>query len=515
MPEEDKIKKPITDEIATASKDIDYLSGYTLRLENPDPTLRTESRGKGLKLYDEVDRDPHAGSVLQTRYLAVVGKEWDVIPAESARKPGRPAAATQEQKIAGFVKDTLKATNFEQAMQEMLQAILYGFYPAEVIWKNTDQGIKISKIRSKHPRRFSFTQARELRLLTLQNMIDGEAVPPRKFIVFSYGSSDNPFGKGLGQKLWWPVWFKKHGIKFWLVFLEKFGMPTAVGKYPPGTDKPQQQALLDAIDAIHNETGIKVPDTMAIELLEATRQGKVTYETLCDYMDRQISKAVLGQTLTTEVGDRGSYAASQTHDAVRQDIIGADATLLCETLNETLIPWIVDFNFPGIAEYPQFTIRVEEEKDLKPLAERDQILAEIGLPIGKKYFYDTYGIPEPEAGEEIIEEQSARRTAQGLGEFAEGKFSKEQGAIEGLVNASVARARAKKAMQGLTAPVREVVEGAASLEEVRDKIYASYSDMEPQKIDTLLAQALFVADLHGRAAAAERMKREARKAQRA
>ena len=72
MPKE-KTPKLITDEIASASKDFDIFSGWLNRLENPDPTLRTEAAGKGLKLYDEVDRDPHAGAVLQTRYLSVIG----------------------------------------------------------------------------------------------------------------------------------------------------------------------------------------------------------------------------------------------------------------------------------------------------------------------------------------------------------------------------------------------------------------------------------------------------------
>ena len=514
---EKKIKAPIKDEIATSAKDIDVFAGWIKRLENPDPTLRTESKGKGLKLYDEVNRDPHAGSVLQTRYLAVVGKEWDVVPAESARKTGRLAATTQEQRVADYVRLTLGATNFEQAMQELLQAILYGFYVAEVIWKVTDKGIGISKIRSKHPRRFSFTLDRQLRLLTPQNMIEGEELPDRKFILFSYGSSDNPYGKGLGQSLWWPVWFKKHGIKFWLIFLEKFGMPTAVGKYPPGTDPKQQQALLDAIDAIQNETGVKIPDTMAIDLLEASRQGKVTYETLCNYMDRQISKAVLGQTLTTEVGDKGSYAASKTHEGVRQDIVKADAILLCETLNESLIPWIVDYNFAGIIDYPKFTIRVEEEKDLKPLAERDEILtSKIGLPVSKKYFYDTYGISEPEEGEEVIGGQTTVTDApkplwrrsddggqQGPG-FAEGarRFSKDQQAIEGLVDSS--RSRAKQAMKKLEMPIRQMIDNAESLEELRDRILGLYPGMDDGDMEELIKEALGVAALHGVVASEKR-----------
>ncbi|HBJ76260.1 MAG TPA: hypothetical protein DDY86_12470, partial [Syntrophaceae bacterium] len=89
---EEAVKKPqITDEVATIAKDIDIFYGWIKRLENPDPVLRSESTGRGLKLYDEVDRDAHAGSVLQQRNLAVVGKEWEVIPAKSARKLGRPA----------------------------------------------------------------------------------------------------------------------------------------------------------------------------------------------------------------------------------------------------------------------------------------------------------------------------------------------------------------------------------------------------------------------------------------
>lgn len=506
MPEEKKKQTPITDEIATTSKDVDIFSGWIKRMENPDPTLRTEAQGKGLKLYDEVDRDPHAGSVLQTRCLAVVGKVWDILPAESARKTGRPAATTQEQRVADFVKETLKATNFDQAMQELLQAILYGFYVAETLWKVTDKGIQISKLRSKHPRRFSFTQDRELRLLTPQNMIDGEELPDRKFILFTYGSSDNPYGKGLGQKLWWPVWFKKHGIKFWLIFLEKFGMPTTVGKYPPGTDPTQQQNLLDAMDAMQNETGVKIPDTMTIDLLEASRQGKVTYETLCEYMDKQISKAVLGQTATTE-GTPGKLGGEDAQQEVRQDILEADAKLLCETLNESLIPWIVDYNFPGITEYPVFVIRTEEEKDLKPLAARDEILtSKIGLPVGRKYFYDTYGVPEPEEGEETVSSQSPVVSGQLGQEFAEraGRFSKEQQAIEGLVDASMAGT--ERAMKGLAGPVKKIVAEAKSLEEIRDKLFETYSDMDPAEFEDLLARAMFVSELYGRAAVAKKQK---------
>jgi len=488
---EKQVKKPITDEIATTSKDLDVFTGWLKRLENPDPTLLTESAGKGLKLYDEVDRDPHAGSVLQTRYLSVAGQEYEVLAADESQSA---------QDIAEFVEGVLGDTNFTQGCQELLQAILYGFFVAEIMWAVKDGNVVPAKIMGKHPRRFSFTMDRELRLLTPQDMIEGEAVPPRKFIVFSWGSSDNPYGKGLGQKLWWPVWFKKNGIKFWLVFLEKFGMPTAVGKYPTGTPPEQQQALLDAIDAMQQETGVKIPETMAIELLEAARTGKVTYETICEYMDRQISKAVLGQTASTE-GTPGKLGNEQSQEEVRQDIKKADSDLLCELLNITLIPWIVDYNFPNVTDYPKLWLRTEPEKNLKELAERDDTLvSNIGLPVGKRYFYDTYNIPEPETGEEIVE-PAKRGTGEagnrGGGEFAEaGRFTTEQENIEDLVGRSMNRAGS--AIAGLTGPVKQLIANANSLEEIRDGLYQTYGDMDRAEFEELVARAMFMAELYGR-----------------
>jgi len=528
MAKDDAItEKPITDEIATTSKDLDIFAGWLNRLENPDPTLRTESGGKGLKLYDEVDRDAHAGSVLQTRYLSVAGREWEILAADDS-DPAR--------EIAGQVKEILETSNLTQAFQELLQAVLYGFFVGEVMWQVRAGQVIPRMIMGKHPRRFSFSMDRELRLLTPQDMIEGEEVPNRKFIVFTFGSSDNPYGKGLGQKLWWPVWFKKNGIKFWLMFLEKFGMPTAVGKYPAGTHPDQQQALLDAIDAIQNETGVKIPDTMAIDLLEASRQGRVTYETLCEYMDRQISKAVLGQTASTE-GTPGKLGNEDSQEGVRQDILKADADLLCECLNDTLIKWIVDYNFPGVSEYPTIWIRTEQEQDLKSLADRDSTLVkDIGLDVGKRYFYETYAIPEPEDEEDLVSPQGPDkakvfeyhlkygiatinevRARLGLPQVPGGDKlippqvdkAAEFAEAGDLSPADTLAALGDKALEtgdvgDLLAPVKKALAAANSFADFKAALPDLFDDMDASSMGAAIQKALVLAELSGRFDATER-----------
>lgn len=478
---------PIADEIAVITKDVDITQGYFL--DNPDSTILTESKGKGLKLYDEVDRDAHSGSVLQTRYLAVAGEKWEISPG---------ADDDRSREIAAFVTKALKNCNLLQAAQELLQGILYGYYVGEIMWAEQGKAIIPARILAKHPRRFGFTKERELRMLTRDQPRDGEAVPERKFIVFSSGASDNPYGKALGQRLWWPVWFKKQGIRFWLIFLEKFGMPTGVGKYPAGAKDADKKTLKDAVEAIHSETGIIIPDTMMVELIEASRGGTVTYESLCDYMDRQISKAVLGQTLTTEVSGSGSYAASQTHDEVRQDIKEADAGMLAECFNETLIKWLVDYNFAGVTDYPRFGYITQTPSVLKELAERDAILVtDIGVQVDPEYWYKTYNLPVPKGGPAVIQPVTG---------YAPPEFA-EQATVGGKKNFSPAQQALEDLGAALTATdplaaneqqIVKIVRAASSYEEAMEGLLAFYPEMDVSSLQTGLDNAMINGQLLGR-----------------
>ena len=502
-------------ETASLRRDPDLL-GWGNYLGNPDKTLIAKANGEGIKLYDEVDKDPHAGSVLQTRYLAVVGKEWSVVPAESQKSIGRNPKESKEQKVARFVESVLVGCNFDEMRKELLQAILYGYYGAEIIWKVKDGAIVIDRFYGKHPRRFCFNIDREPRLITTTSLIDGEALPDKKFLIFQYGDSDNPYGKGLGQKLWWYVWFKKHGIKFWNIFMEKFGMPTPIGKYPTQA-KEQRTKLLDAIKAIQTDTAIVIPDTMSVEFMEASRSGDGSYAAACEYFDRQISKAVLGQTLTTEVGSTGSYAASQTHNDVRQDIIEADADLLDAYLNKTIVSWIVNYNFPGVVNYPQFVTYAGAKPDLEARSRIDASLVNTGLPIAKSYFYETYGVPVPEEGEEVVERSAPQPFGfPGDGQGQEPGFSEfsgkkkvptrpdvraQQKVIDKLADKTVERG--KPVFKSMVKPIMDLVDNTESLEEIERDIFDLYQIIDADDLESLVLNSKIMANLYGRAVVQE------------
>ncbi|KJU85357.1 protein containing DUF935 [Candidatus Magnetobacterium bavaricum] len=155
------------------------------------------------------------------------------------------------------------------------------------------------------------------------------------------------------------MFFKKNALKFWTTFCERFASPTLVGKYPSGTTEDQKAALLDVLESVQQEASMIMPEGITIEVLNAMSGGTFShFQDFIGHMDTYIARIILGQTLTTEMPTSGvgSYAAAKTHDIVRQDImdiINMDAYLLSQCLNNTVVKWLTEFNFP-LASPPVF-----------------------------------------------------------------------------------------------------------------------------------------------------------------
>jgi phage gp29-like protein len=86
---------------------------------------------------------------------------------------------------------------------------------------------------------------------------------------------------------------------------------------------------------------------------------------------------------------------------VRREYVKADAELLCNQLNRQLIRWLVEFNFPEAKRFPKLRIKTEQP-NLLELAHRDERLLRMGLPIPRRYFYETYGVPRPQEDEGVL-----------------------------------------------------------------------------------------------------------------
>lgn len=490
--------KPVLQEIATTGFGLDVTRGFIepllLQPHQFDSVLR--ARGGDPKIYEDVMRDDQVKSTFQQRRLALTSREWVVEPGgESAR----------DKAAADFIEEAVGALRFDDLTDKMLWGLFWGWAVGECIWARDGRFVTLEDVRVRKQRRFRWDRDGRLRLLTLSRP-EGEIMPPRKFWTFSTGADndDEPYGLGLAHWLYWPVFFKRHDIKFWLIFCDKFGMPTPHGKYPAGTLEADQNKLLAAIAAIQTDSGIITPEGMTVDLIEAARSGTATYDQLYARMDAAISKIVLSQTMTTD--DGSSRAQADVHMDVRQEVVKADGDLVMGSFNAGPVAWLTDWNFPGAAP-PKVWRRIEDEPDLKPVAERDRMIYNMGYEPTPQYIENTYGEGWVPRKKEAPPALSPGQPAAAPGEDPRDEGEDEMAFAESELDAIDDLARQLDAVAGdaadaLIGRFRAIVETSRSFAELNERLLALHADLDAGPLADVLRQALAVAGLSGRADAA-------------
>ncbi|MBF0584187.1 MAG: DUF935 family protein [Magnetococcales bacterium] len=372
---------PLFREVASTDDGRDITREYwsSMELRTPQDSV-LQDKGGDYTVYEEVLRDDQVASTLQQRRLAVTSAEWGVRPGGNDR---------QSLKAADHLRQTLESIGWDGITEKMLYGVFFGYAVAECLWDRAGSEVVLSGIKVRKQRRFAFDEESRLRLLLRDNP-KGELLPARKFWHFCTGADndDEPYGLGLAHWLYWPVYFKRNGIRLWLIFMDKFGMPTAKGIYPTNASEEEKRRLLSALRAIQTDSGIIIPEGMQIELIEASRGGQVHYEAFIDRMNAAISKVVLSQTLTTDAA--GGRYKSEVQKSVRNEVVRADADLVCDSFNRTVARWLTEWNHPG-AQLPHVWRLVREESDLLPRAERDKVLFSMGFKPTLAYVQETYG----------------------------------------------------------------------------------------------------------------------------
>lgn len=389
-------------EVAVPYGNKDITHGYLVEgmLAYTDDTVLMYQGGNDLRTYTEVLRDEQVKAAFEQRRSAVVACEYIV-------EPGGTRAI--DKAAAEFAKNQLDKIGFDRVTDRMLFGVFYGFMAAEVIYEPGQKFLEWKSIKVRNPRRFGFMPDGSLRLRTLDGGQLGDEAPAPYFWVVSSGSEydDQPYGKGLAHWCYWPVKFKRNGIKYWMIHAEKFGTPTAVASIPPGLTDNDRNASLNAAAAVSTQSSVVVPNTVALSLLEAQRSGPAEYAALCEYMDGAISKAIVGQTMTTDNGS--SKSQGEVHYTVRQDIVRSDANLICDSFNQGPMAWLISVNFPTAA-LPRVRRVIEEAEDLNVLATREQRLVSIGYRPSQDRVDETYGlgyekIESPDATPPVVEQE--------------------------------------------------------------------------------------------------------------
>lgn len=450
----------------------------------------------------QITRDEEIAQCIDTRLDAVLSTPWRLEPNQSR------ASKFLSQQVAPF---------FDTLIRASMDATLYGYSVVEIIYSGGDEpGTRatINRIDAK-PIEWFEPRRGDNGVEWWANIPGGAEFPldPRKFIVTVRGGTyRNPFGDSLLARLWWPAFFKREGMIQWNRFLEVFGAPIVVGKVA------NYNQFVDAMTAQGVKSTVAWQSTgndESVTTISASSPGE--FERLQGAMNSAIQKLILGQTLTSDVGSSGSYAAAKVHNEVRADKRNSDIRQAIGLI-QSVIDNLAALN--GL-QSPEFVMADDTGLEFDR-AQRDALLVEKGvLKLTKEYILDRYDyregdfeipetpeptdVPDPTDATDSEDDPNSETKAGMTARLAAGlpkQFTDAQQSIETLGDAALAENNG-----ALPIPVeliRNAIRSATSPEDLSERL-ALLVDAQSVEFADLLTRAQFAAEVLGYIAAEERV----------
>lgn len=350
-------------------------------LHNPDQLLR--EKNASINIYDSLAYDGHVDSCLDSRAAGLFSNEWGLRV--------RGDADANEKKALEMIKENLAELDVESILEYLQYSVYYGYGVQEFTRVRDGRRILIDSINGLPREWFTFDIENRMRFLSSSDSLDGESVDESRLLLSQYRATyQNPFGKGKYSSIYFPVGVKRALFKYGAKFAEKLGGAILLAYTD---DDNRKTELLQMLHMMINSSAGVVTNGEKIEQLKVDRNGSgqifLNFINLCD---KEISKCILGQTLTTEQGSSGSYSLGKVHFQVRKEVVERDKKYVTKYINQ-LIKRIVDENFDNIKHYPELHF-FEEENIQKERAERDLILTQQGVRFEEEYYRDNYRLNE-------------------------------------------------------------------------------------------------------------------------
>lgn len=355
-------------------------------------------------------RDLHYLGVLSTRKRTVAQLPIAVTD-------GGTSARAKKQ--AQFVRDWLDRGALRRALFDMLDAVGKGFSVHAIQWGNGPNGYAPERFVFRPQRWFdvSWQDGETVKLrddagasftpdIPMASAEGGfSEVDPRTVVVHRHPSwSGLTLQAGLTRAVCWASMFKFFTVRDWGLFVQNYGIPGRLGRFGAGSSENDRETLWRALTDYGGMLAAMIPKEMDFELIEAKGGGGAPelHERRVKWLDEQISKAVLGQTGTTDART-GTHAAALTHREVQEDIERADALLVSATINDQIVRPMIDMTFGGPAgDYPTLMIGRPDEVPFTEVLSALQWGGPQGFKVRAQDLYDRLGLEPPQEGDEVV-----------------------------------------------------------------------------------------------------------------
>lgn len=492
----------LENEIATRAVTTGSFAGWFNILPDPDPIL--QKLGESVKVYKDLLSDDHVGGTVIRLKNEVKSLEFRIKPADGMKEDD------PEMKLCRAVLQSLEDNGFaiKDIISQSLSPHLFGMAPFEVNWNTKKKPWLPVKLQLKPFEWFVYDSENNLLFKSMMNPTGMPITGPNAnkwfkyqfFVLRNEPSYENPYGDKALSRCFWPVTFKRGGLKFLSIFIEKYGMPNVEIKHPPGIDEGSLEKLVQAAALMIQDSVIAIPDGNSIQLHRGgEKQSGDLYKMYIDMCDAMIDKAILTNTLATSQQSKGGYSSAEAGSEIVWSL-GKQLKDYPEELFNKVFRAVIDLNI-GSKRYPVFTTYDEEEAK-KDFADRDKILSEAFHAAGqqlkrtKAFLINNYGYKEDEF--EITDSipEDIPNNLPTVPQFSEKEFAE-------IPEVNIPDRLTQMMMEKVLAPVIKHIEQNADRRTMIDELSKVFPQMDTTELENYLTNLIFIYEIQGRLDAAK------------
>jgi phage gp29-like protein len=312
--------------------------------------------------------------------------------------------------------------------------------------------------------------------------------------------SGNQITAGLALPALYYWMLKSFDVTSWAAFIDRYGYPIRIGKYGKKATEQDRATLRRAVAAIGQDFGVIIPESAIIDIIEAkhTSETSGVYKTMADWIDKEISKLVLGQTMTTDEGS--SRAQSETHDKVRDDIADSDIQQVIETINAALTVPYINFNYGEQKNYPRIDLFKPDEKNVEQIINAIDKLGPQGLKVKSDEVRSLLGLSNPDKDDETIGGQpkyDLSTSGDEGGDPEKPELNAERNNTQDELDTLIEESGYVQISEDIAAVIEKAANTAADFESFREELAKLVTGWAPDKIAECIAVAAFKARVLG------------------
>lgn len=350
-------------------------------------------------MWDSIERrDDVLAGVVSKRKKAVTRLQWEILTVEDSQE------SQEHRKALEYFYNNLSVTHacdqnisggFSLLVRQMMDAVAKKYAVHEIIYmpQNTNDGIHLTASFRFVP--LWYFDNTEGRLRFMQN-----EYPSTSFLNLDPGAWLVSTGEGLMEASSIAYLFKHLPLRDWLVYCERNGMPgiKAVTDALPNT--PEWEVAREAVENFSAEFHALMSRGCEIEAIDLTARGAIPYQALIERMDRAMISLWRGCDLSTL---SSTHSTGVTIQQAETDLIeDDDARQISETLNNQVDRHVIQYLFKTEQPKAYLHIKARDRRDRVQDLSIYQTLFNMGLDLSKSDLREKFGIPQPNAVDELL-----------------------------------------------------------------------------------------------------------------